>query len=78
MGGKLYTCLNSPIHVSNFYCILQALGTFFFILTVQSIALRFTSFSNPDVDLNAPGSFGGPGALAIGKEHYNEDSSQLS
>ena len=45
---------------------MQTLGTFFFILTVQSIALRFTSFSNPDVDINAPGSFGGSGPLAIG------------
>lgn len=44
----------------------ETLGTFFFVLVVQSIALRFTSFSNPDVDLSAPGSFGGPGPLAIG------------
>lgn len=44
----------------------ETLGTFFFVLVVQSIALRFTSFANPDVDLTAPGSFGGPGPLAIG------------
>lgn len=45
---------------------IEALGTFAFILLVQSVALRFTSFSNPDVDITAPNSFGGVGGLVIG------------
>lgn len=68
MGGKLLIMTSVWLHNPCItVCLLQTLGTFFFILTVQSIALRFTSFSNPDVDLNAPGSFGGAGPLSIGK-----------
>ena len=44
----------------------EALGQFFFIMVVQSVALRFTGFSNPNVDITAPGSFGGVGGLVIG------------
>lgn len=44
----------------------ETLGTMFFILVIQSVALRFTSFSNPDVDITAADSLGGPGGLIIG------------